>query len=456
MEFGSGIDCATIVEVQLIVEPAPDVPSDIDPYVVCDDDLDGTATFDLTTMDATIYGSQVEADFILTYHESLANAEAIPAVDPILEPQLSNYVSGNTTIYVRLEGLNGCIKVGQFDLIVNPLPVIPVDAQDSIYEICDDSNDNDGYATFDLTTQNDVLTGGDVTLVVNYFETITNIPDNPISNDTAYNNVSIGGLPHNPQTIFVSVTETTSGSDCYSVTSLTLVVNTLPTPSDVLPDLVRCDNNNPGDLEEEFDLTEYEDLMLNDFDETVTYHESLAEAELGENPIPNETTYTNISTPQTIYVLVTNTGNPADSMDEGTGCYAIITFDLIVDPVPMFTPDDFYTICVDTNGTEVAGLPTIDTGMSAASFTFEWVNPDGVIVGVDSSYTATQAGDFTVEITDIVSTCSNIIPVLVLESSPPLVDAVVVSGAFADENIIEVTASGSGVASFEFSLDNGP
>ena len=124
---------------------------------------------------------------------------------------------------------------------MNPLPVIPAEAQDGIYEICDDSNDNDGYATFDLTTQNDVLTGGDATLVVNYFETMSDIPSNPVSNDTAYDNVSIGGLPHNPQTIFVTVTETTSGSNCYSVTSLTLIVNTLPTPDDVLPDLSICD-----------------------------------------------------------------------------------------------------------------------------------------------------------------------------------------------------------------------
>ena len=98
----------------------------------------------------------------------------------------------------------------------------------------------------------------------------------------------------------------------------------------------------------------------------------------------------------------------------------------------MFTPEDLYTICVNTNGTEVVGLPTIDTGLSTDDYTFEWIDPNGVTVGLDPSYTATEAGTFTVIITDIVNTCFSVIPVIVEESSPPLVDAVVATGAFAD------------------------
>ncbi len=458
VEFGSGIDCATIVELQLIVEPAPEIPTDIAPYVVCDDDLDGIATFNLTTMDATIYGSQNPANYTLTYHESMSDAESTPSMNPIIEPDLSNYMSGNTTIYVRLEGSNGCVSVGQFDLIVNLLPDIPAEAQDVIFEICDDSSDNDGYAIFDLTTQNDGLTGGDVTLDVNYFETMADIPNNPISDYTAYNNVSIGGLPHNPQTIFVTVTETTSGGNCYSLTSLTLVVNTLPTPNDVLPDLVACDDNNSGDLQEEFDLTQNEGLMLNDFDETVSYHETLGDAELGENPIASATAYANISAPQTIYVRVTNTGDPSDASDEGTGCYTIITFDLIVNPAPEFNIDDLYIICINLNGTEVIGNPTIDTGLSASQYTFQWVE-DGdpsIVLGTDSIFMPTVEGNYTVTVTNINSLCMSSDSTVVELSSPPTVTATLATEAFANNNIIQVTATGDGAALFEFSIDNGP
>ena len=456
VSYGTGIDCPTVVELMLIVEPSPVVPTNIDPYDLCDDDTDGMASFNLNTMNSTIYGSQNPMDFLLTYHESLADAEAIPAVDPIVEPQLSNYVSGNTTIYVRLEGMNGCITVGQFDLIVNPLPIIPDDAQDSIYEICDDSINNDGFATFDLTTQNDALTGGNASYIVDYFETMMDIPNNPISDYTAYDNRSVGGLPHNPQTIFVTVTETTSGSSCYASTTLTLVVNTLPTPNDVLPDLITCDDNDSGNLMEEFDLTQNEDLMLNDFDETVTYYETPADAEAGENAIDAPTNYTNITTPQTIYVRVTNTGDPADPSDEGTGCYTIIDFDIIVNPLPVFIPEDQYVICVNTNGTEVVGPPTIDTGLNPAEYTFEWVDENGTVVSIDSSYTAMVAGTYTVVITNIATTCFDVIPVVVVESSPPVVVAEVTTEAFAEIPVIQVTATGDAAAVFEFSIDNGP
>jgi gliding motility-associated-like protein len=196
--------------------------------------------------------------------------------------------------------------------------------------------------------------------------------------------------------------------------------------------------------------------MLNDFDESVTYYESLTDAELGENAIGNPTNYTNISTPQTIYARVTSTGDPANPGDNGTGCYTIVTFEIIVNPIPIFTPDELYVICVNTNGTETADPPIIDTGLNPAEYTFEWMDANGTVVSIDSMYTATQPGIYTVEITNISTTCFNVISVEVVESSPPIVIAEVTTGAFADNAIIEVTASGSSAAVFEFSIDNGP
>ncbi|WP_158611362.1 T9SS type B sorting domain-containing protein [Mangrovimonas spongiae] len=340
--------CYTVVELQLIALPTPEVLTDIAPYSECDDDYDGITSFDLTTMDATIYNGQNPADYTLTYHETLADAEAIPGVDPIVEPQLSNYMSSDATIYVRLEGANGCIATGQFDIIVNLPPTIAL--QDGLFEICDDSIDNDGYASFDLTTMNGEITGNDSTLVVDYYETMADVESgNSIPDYTDYTNISVGGLPHNPQTIFVTVTETSSGNNCYAVTTLTLVVNTLPTPNDNLPDLEACDDNNPGDLEEVFDLTENEPLMLNAFDETATYYTSLEDAEAGVNAIATPDAYQ--SAAQTIYVRVTNTGDPADPSDTGTGCYTIVTFNLIVNPLPETTAVEDIIACeVNTDG----------------------------------------------------------------------------------------------------------
>ncbi|GAA3781963.1 hypothetical protein GCM10022271_12800 [Corallibacter vietnamensis] len=455
VDYGTNSNCPTVVSVNLIVNPTPIVPSTIDDYAICDDDDDGIGSFNLTTMNGDILGSQNPSDFTLTYHETLADAEAEPAVNPITGSDLTNYQSGNTTIYVRLENNNTqCVTVGEFNLVVNPLPVIPVDAEDAIFEICDDSSDNDGYAIFDLTTRNSGLTGGNASYVVDYYETMADIPNNPIPNYSAYANTSLGGLPHNPQTIFATVTETTSGSNCYALTTVTLVVNTLPTPNDALPDLVACDDNNPGDMQEEFVLDQNEALMLNDFDETVTYHESLSDAELGDNEITNLGNYTNTSAVQTIYVRVTDTGDPNDANDDGTGCYTIVTFDLIVNPLPEFTPDNPYIICVDTNGTEVIGLPTIDTGLNPLDYTFEWLDENGVIVSIDSSYTPNLAGLYTVEITNSATGCSNIFTAEVEESAPPVLSAEVSTQAFSDPNVVVATVTGTG--DYEFSIDNGP
>ncbi|WP_417200036.1 T9SS type B sorting domain-containing protein [Bizionia sp.] len=325
--------CFTIVELTLIVQPTPVVPLTIDDYSECDDDYNGITAFDLTTMDAIIYGTQNPADYVLTYHESLANAQATPGINPIVQPQLSNYVTADRTIYVRLEGANGCITTGQFNLVVNLPPTIA--SEDGLFEICDDDISNDGFASFDLTSQDDIITGNDATLSVDYYETMADIMSGtPIPDYTDYTNTSVNGLPHNPQTIFVTVTETTSGDSCYAVTTLTLVVNTLPTPNDVLPDLELCDDNNPGDLEEVFDLTLNQAAMMNAFNETVTYHTTMADAESGNNPIPDPTMYPNESPTQTIYVRVTKTGDPADPADLGTDCYTIVTFDIIVNPLP--------------------------------------------------------------------------------------------------------------------------
>ena len=77
-------------------------------------------------------------------------------------------------------------------------------------------------------------------------------------------------------------------------------------------DIVKCDENNDGF--ETFNLYE----GLSDIDGCtpagtvqVSYHETLADAETNVNAIPNVTAYTNISSPQTIYVRIEVLNNPS-------------------------------------------------------------------------------------------------------------------------------------------------
>ena len=670
VDYGPGTNCPTILELELIIDPTPDIEMDPEALVLCDDDgvADGMTQFDLTTSNTEILNGLDPMAYSVTYYTTQAGAE-IGTTDPsyIATPgAFTNTVASNQTVWVRVENnATGCIRVTSLELIVNPLPVPVTTTEAMQYEICDDSVDNDGYAIFDLTVQDNIITGGNSSWSVAYYETMADVTANtPIADYTAYANTSIGGAPHNPQTIFVTVSSTANGVDCYALTTLTLVVNTVPTPTAALPNMELCDDNNPGDLEEEFDITANEAAMLNAYNETVSYHTTMADAESGANSIPNPTAYTNTGPTQTIYARVTNTGDPSDPLDTGTGCYTIVSFDIIVnplpdtvavdniiacelntdniyifdlttqtsailngqpepdfavsyyttlaaaesgtgaianpsafqntvnpqeifvninntitscdiatvsffvevqeaaevnpnhdtyvlcddtmefdgdpsndsvgfdllsqnfvllngqdpanfnvtyyetmadaeamsnaigtsapyvnltnpqviwvridndstpgsicydikpltlqvDPIPAFDMDDLYTICINTNGTEVISAPLMDTGLSSTLYGFEWTEAGdpSTVLSTGSFYEPPVEGTYTVMVTDLSNGCTSTDTAVVQLSSPPNVTANVTTEAFADNHIIEVTATGDGAAVFEFSIDNGP
>ena len=186
---------------------------------------------------------------------------------------LGNYTntSNPQTIYVRLvSNINGCVDTGQFDIRVE-LP--PVAVQPTPLELCDDEI-ADEITVFDLTVKDNEITGGEASWSVSYYETQADADaqDNAVDAE-AYTNTSVGGAPANPQTLYVVVTDTDTG--CTDQVTLTIRVLPNPTPTTVLPDLILCDDINPGDMEEEFDLTTDEVLLLNgEVGVTPTYHET--------------------------------------------------------------------------------------------------------------------------------------------------------------------------------------
>jgi gliding motility-associated-like protein len=297
---------------------SPEVPVTIDEYVICDTNSDGIAQFDLTTKDAEILGTQT--DVTLTYH--ITAADALSGNSPIANVGNYTNISNPQTIYVRVvSNTNACVDVGQFEIRVE-LP--PVAVQPTPLQLCDDGI-ADEITVFDLTVKDAEITGGEASWSVSYYESQTNADAQTDAVDAdAYTNTSVGGAPANPQTLFVVVTDTDTG--CTDQVTLTIRVLPNPTPTEVLPDLIRCDDINPGDMEEVFDLTTDELVLLNgEVGVTPTYHETLEAAEGGINAIVDPTLYTNTSTPQVIYVRVTN---------DITGCYTIVNFTIIVNPLP--------------------------------------------------------------------------------------------------------------------------
>lgn len=130
-------DCATIVELQLIVNDTPPIV-DPTPLEVCDDDTDGIAIFDLTSKADEILDGLDPTQYIISYYETQANAEApmLPILTPGAYTNLVPFVT--QTIWIRVDdNVNGCHSITTLELIVNELPVL---VQPTPITLC---NDND-------------------------------------------------------------------------------------------------------------------------------------------------------------------------------------------------------------------------------------------------------------------------------------------------------------------------
>src|SRR5690606_12628285 len=166
------LGCYTIVELQLIVIPAPDAPIAPfqDPFIGWDDNGNGSATFDLTLQDAGIIGNQTASDFTpITYYDTSYD-DALAGINAIGNPQ-AYLALGGETIWFRIQSLvTGCVRVGSFQLAIELFPTIG--AGDDLNE-CDDltleSTDIDGTAIFDLTVNTALIQMGNQDLEVYYY-----------------------------------------------------------------------------------------------------------------------------------------------------------------------------------------------------------------------------------------------------------------------------------------------
>ena len=383
--------------------------------IICDNDFDGSGVFDLTSINSYILNGQDPSNYNISFHESQAGAEN--NTNPISSPY-TNSTPDLQSIYTRTTDIdNTCLSISSFNIIVNPLPFLVLPTP---LEVCDDGTpdgltqldlsikdeeirggnsnysisyyltqldadsgtspltipytnisnpqtifvrgqdittgcsttttldlgviqaaaantppamkycdpDNDGYGEFILTDSDVLITGGVSGVTVTYHETLSDAENGVNALASPYNNIVI-----NTQTIYARVESATVVTDCATIVNL--VLNVSPTPQLITPTALElCDDN--LDQVVQFDLTTEETYILNgELGVSATYHETLEDAQAGENTIVDPETYTNTETPvQTIYVRVTN---------DLTGCYAITAFDLVVTDCTVSSP-----VCGDT------------------------------------------------------------------------------------------------------------
>ncbi|MGX1025293.1 PKD domain-containing protein, partial [Psychroflexus sp. MBR-150] len=330
--------CSLVSSFELQVVDSPILTPIAEPLSVCDDNTDGFLFFDLTQIEPEVLGSLDPTNLDITYHLNETDAETDQ--NEIAQPTNYQNTSSPQTIWVRVtdtSNAQNCYNIESFDIEVLPLPEI---INPEPLAVCDDETGgdlSDEIATFDLNDKIDEITQGNNELNVEFFETPTDLTNNnPITPIDSYVNLI------NPQTIEVKVTSQTTG--CEDFTTLTLVVNPVPSLAPTLEPLEVCDPDNDGFAEFDLDAA-IADILNNEPEVTITFHLTQADADLGVNPIDTTQPFgTNNPNQQTLYVRAENTG---PNGDDGTGCYDTRPLDLIVIPSPEIQNLEDLTRCDD-------------------------------------------------------------------------------------------------------------
>ena len=422
--------CFAVVPLDLIVLNTPMPNQDAAPFELCDDDADGLQTFDLTTQETTILGGLDPAIFSLVWFPSLVAAEnGTPA---IATPEA--FVSNTTTVFALITDTaqsmtTFCTNIAPLELVVNPLP-IPI--QPVEFELCDDiesGSDTDEFSTFNLPSRDDEITGGNTDWVVSYYLTQADADVGTPALPDLYQNTIMAN-----QTIFARVEDINTG--CFDTITLTLVVNPLPSPTTIAP-LEECDTmENDGDPDNDgdaiFDLSGQvtTDIINGEAFVTLSFHETLADAEAGTLAIADPSAYSTATT--TIFVRATDT-NPVTA----TECFRVIELELIVNPLPIISQEEAfeYTFCEEFDGDDTMGAidlsmlvdeigileePQISTDFIITYHVLETQAEDGV-GAIASPFTVSDDQELFVRIENSTTGCFNVASIIFTVDSLSLI-----------------------------------
>lgn len=327
--------------------------------VVCDDNTDGVAIFDLTQNDVVVLGSQNPSDFQITYHQTQADAST--NVAPIANP--TAFTSSDAIIFVRVEEVanSDLFEIGVFNLIVNAIPNVPSEVDDLIR--CDDDGIDDGIVLFDLTEVENSIVGGDPNLVVSYFETESDLnADLPIADPSNFLNTI------NPQLVYIKVTDAVTS--CFATTTVILIISVVPIA--IVPaDYEVCDDDNDG-IFDSFNLSSRDDeITAGVAGLEVTYF--LTEADAISAPVGLELDNMQFVNLDPFFMTVY-----ARVSDTLTECFAVVPLNLVILDTPEINTNlvPFLVCDFDTDGITTFDLTTQESQilgtLNPANYTVTW------------------------------------------------------------------------------------
>jgi large repetitive protein len=337
--------CYVISTMDIRVEPLPTPIPPTQPYTVCDDDQDGFAQFDLSTLTADILSN---ANYTITYHETLTNAQTGDYVLSLLYTNINPFVQ---IIYVRAEDpATGCVGITTVELNVNPSPIAITNVPN--IEVCDtDSNTQNGQTIVNLSQQTPLvlaqqpLPGSAYTVTYYTSQALAEAGTSPIINVGSYN-------ANNNQTIWVRIENIATG--CYNIGSFQVIVGAPLVVATPLP-INKCDDDAmPNNQYTNFDLTVRTITAL--AGHTIQYYPSLANAQAGINEITDPTNYTNTSAAvQTLGVVITT--------PQGCKSYTTLNIRVLPVPEPLTNPTTIAAVCENATG---SGQATVNLTINAS------------------------------------------------------------------------------------------
>ncbi|MEN8897598.1 MAG: T9SS type B sorting domain-containing protein, partial [Nonlabens sp.] len=311
--------CETVVQQPIIVNTLP-VFTTITTYQICESDGDDIEDFFFFTKDVEILNGQVGKT--ARYYTNAADANSsINEIDKFNAFQNS---SNPETIWVRVENDSdtSCYGVDSFLIQVDDSPTYNAPAD---LRICDDNND--GIASLDLQQTTDAITAGISTnLTVTFHESVFEAESSTNALSTNFTNST------NPQIIYARIS---NDENCFEIEDI--VINIVDSPqTNLITASTTCDDDLDGFTT--FDLTSREADLVGSrpFNSTLSWHTSILDAENDTNPIVNDTSFTNTSNPQTVYLRFYNTVSM---------CFDIGTLELIVNLPPQLNTGIELVIC---------------------------------------------------------------------------------------------------------------
>ena len=409
VQIDNGTICQSITSFVVNVIKVPDM-TPVAPMIVCEEDMDGTSVFDLTTAEDHITDVRQE-NIVINYYETLEDAES--NTNEIAVPQSYTNLTNPQTVYIKVTNtLSNCPALVPFELVVNQPPVIN-DFQ--TYNVCSNPDN-----TVDLSQINQIATDVNFNVLFSYFSNEADAIANTNALDTNYEYQSTSEI------LYVRAEYSTT--HCFDYYEFNLIVDPLPVANQP-SDLVACDDNHDGILE--FDLTSQNASILGGQSPTlysISYHNS--ELEAHEDIMPLDTDYVAFDG-EVIYARIEN---------NTTGCYSLTQFSIIINPIPFVDIGD-QVVCIDN-------LPLlVSANTNVSTDTYLWSTGE-----TSPEIEITEVGSYWVTVTSDLG-CENTSSFNVTESEAATIETTEVVD-FSDPNNITVTISGIG--NYMYQLDNFP